>query len=256
MGDKMDMSLDDIIKMSKKGGSGGGGSRGRGTFARAGGSGRGGGPSRPARGRQSNFNRNNRSTPYTRPRELPDKWQHDMFEEHVGGRAGNSGGNGGGNGGGNSGKLLISNLDFGVSDSDIRELFAEFGALKKASIHYDRSGRSKGTADVHFVNKADALKAMKHYNGVPLDGRPMKIQQATSEFDTQNRQNTQGLNKGFDRTRLGQPRVERRRGGGGGGGGGGFRGRGRGGGNRPQLSAEELDAQLDAYNAECKMDTS
>ncbi|MEQ2192711.1 hypothetical protein XENOCAPTIV_015924 [Xenoophorus captivus] len=228
-------------KREGRGGEGGGSRRG-------GSSGRAGGSSRPpvaARSRQNNFHRdrNNRAAPYTRPRELPDKWQHDMFEENEGGR---SAGPGPERQVDDSSKLLISNLDFGVSDSDIKELFEEFGPIKTASVHYDRSGRSKGMADVYFLNKADAVKAMKHYNGVPLDGRPMKIQQATSEVKTQS------SSRGFDRSRLGQPRFERKQGGSS----GGFRGRGRGGEKRPQLSAEELDAQLDAYKSECQMDTS
>ncbi|XP_026159327.1 THO complex subunit 4-like [Mastacembelus armatus] len=250
MADKMNMSLDDIIKLNKKGGSGRGGV----SSEEGGSSGRTGGSSVPKRTRQSNFNRerNKRSTPYTRPRELPDKWQHDMFEEH----SGHSGPSAGAERSiEESSKLLVSNLDFGVSDTDIKELFAEFGTLKKASIHYDRSGRSKGTADIHFEKESEALKAMKHYNGVPLDGRPMKIQQVTTEVEMPSRQSSS--NRRFDRSRLGQPNFERRewnerRQGSG----SGFRGRGRGGSNRPQLSAEELDAQLDAYNAKFQMDTS
>ncbi|KAF5272070.1 hypothetical protein FQA39_LY01153 [Lamprigera yunnana] len=248
MVDKIDMSLDDIIKSNRGGRRGAGAKRGGRGGIRGGGGGarRGGGTFRRSSGGvQRGRNRGGIARPYTRG-DVNSAWKHDLFEGYgprkiaaarslVQSSLGPT-------------RLTVSNLDFGVSDSDIQELFAEFGPLKSAAVHYDRSGRSLGTADVIFERRGDAIKAMKQYHGVPLDGRAMNIQLTTSEIPSVTRGN-----------RLGQPRFPNRnqspRRGGSGGKGRPIRGRGRGAARnqrKPAPTAEELDAELDAYSKEMK----
>ncbi|CAK1580348.1 unnamed protein product [Parnassius mnemosyne] len=252
MVDRIDMALDDIIKANKKGRGGGGAGR-KFDVKRPGRGGGGGFRNNRAGGVLRGRNRGGISKPtnYTRG-DVNSTWKHDMFNEFSDrkiqrGTPLTTGPT----------KLLVSNLDFGVSDSDIQELFSEFGMLKSAAVHYDRSGRSLGTADVVFERRADALKAMKQYNGVPLDGRAMNIQLATSEISTFRNE---------DRSRLaggGGPRRNINRGGGGnrnqgnsqrqrGSGKRGGRGGGPARGKKPVPTAEQLDAELDAYVKEIK----
>ncbi|KAK2633725.1 hypothetical protein Ddye_028517 [Dipteronia dyeriana] len=73
-------------------------------------------------------------------------------------------------------KLYISNLDYDVSNDDIKLLFSEIGELIRYSIHYDKSGRSKGTAEVIYSSQANALAAIRRYNNMNLDGKPIKIE--------------------------------------------------------------------------------
>uniref|UniRef100_C6JS84 RRM domain-containing protein n=1 Tax=Sorghum bicolor TaxID=4558 RepID=C6JS84_SORBI len=45
-----------------------------------------------------------------------------------------------------------------------KELFSDVGHIKRYSINCDRSRRSKGTAEVIFSRRSDALAAVKRYN--------------------------------------------------------------------------------------------
>ncbi|XP_072975071.1 THO complex subunit 4A-like [Typha angustifolia] len=268
----LDMSLDDLIKNNKK--PSGGAPRGRG--------GRGSGPARRAPNRAGN-----RSAPYSIGKAPDSAWQHDMYSDQMA-AAGAVGAAGTGFPGARSSgietgtKLYISNLDYGVSNEDIKELFSEVGDLKRYSINYDRSGRSKGTAEVVFSRRTDALAAVKRYNNVQLDGKPMKIEIIGTNIESPavvpfayngTFGNLNGAPKsgpgrggfvGWPRGGGGSGGASGSAGGGGGSGGGGGggrgRGRGRGGGggggssrgrgrgNQP--SAADLDADLDKYHAE------
>ncbi|VDP89916.1 unnamed protein product [Echinostoma caproni] len=125
------------------------------------------------------------------------------------------------------------------------ELFREFGVIRRATVHYDRSGRSLGTAEVTFTTAMSALKARNHYNGVPLDGRPMVIQLvgagANPEGGMRNRvgpARSPAAGRRFPAARRGTPSPRR------------GRGRGRGRDTRTTVTKEQLDAELAAYNAQ------
>ncbi|CAA7032133.1 unnamed protein product [Microthlaspi erraticum] len=231
----LDMSLDDMIAKNRK-------SRGAGPTR---GSGSGPGPTR-----RNNPNRKtNRSAPYQSSKAPESTWEHDMYSDRSEGlpRSGRS------SAGIETGtKLYLSNLDYGVMNDDIKELFAEVGELKRYTVHFDRSGRSKGTAEVVFSRRGDALAAVKKYNEVQLDGKPMKIEIVGTNPQTAaapGNGNSNGAARRGGQGRGGQQRGGGRRGGGGGRGGGGRGGRRPGKGPAEKLSAEDLDADLDKYHS-------
>ncbi|KAL6325880.1 hypothetical protein AAG906_038369 [Vitis piasezkii] len=265
MATSLDMSLEDIIKRSNSERVRGRGRarRGRGPI---GGSFNGGRMSGipPRRGP---LRVNARPSSYaiaksSRRTKIP--WQHDLFEDSL--RAAGLPGLEAGT------KLYISNLDYGVTNEDIRELFSEIGDIKRYAVHYEKNGRPSGSAEVVYTRRSDAFAAVKRYNNVLLDGKPMKIEIIGSDSDVPvsarvnviggvngKRRRTVVMTPGVGHAR-GSTAINRsssRRGRGGlsngrGRGRAGSRGRGRGRGRKQPVekSAVELDKELDNYHAE------
>ncbi|XP_022635108.1 THO complex subunit 4D isoform X3 [Vigna radiata var. radiata] len=215
MASSLDMSLDDRIKnRSNRGGRGRGG-RGRAQSGRGpSGSLNGGRMAGAVNGRRMTGAGNGGRTSgavrrgplmvNTRPssyaiaksirRTRPFPWQHDLFEDSL--RAAGIQGVEVGT------KLYVSNLDHGVTNEDIRELFSELGELKRYAVHYDKNGHPSGSAEVVYTRRSDAFAALKRYNNVLLDGKPMKIEivGSNAELPVSARVNVTGVNGRRKRT--------------------------------------------------------
>jgi cold-inducible RNA-binding protein len=75
-------------------------------------------------------------------------------------------------------RIFVGNLSFQTQESDIQNLFAQFGEVESASIITDRdTGRSKGFAFV-AMDDTSAEKAISSLNGTELGGRALTVNEA------------------------------------------------------------------------------
>ncbi|MGH9424823.1 MAG: RNA recognition motif domain-containing protein [Terriglobia bacterium] len=117
-------------------------------------------------------------------------------------------------------KLYVGNLSYNTSEDDLRDLFAQAGTVKSATLIRDRdTGRSKGFAFVEMETQEEAEKAISQFHGTQFQDRALTVNMARPREE-------RGGGGGFgggrgggggDRSGGGRPR------GGGGGGGGGRR---------------------------------
>lgn len=93
--------------------------------------------------------------------------------------------------------IYVGNLSYQVTDQEVREMFAQFGTVSKALVIEDReTGRSKGFGFVEMDDAAAGQEAIKQLDGVELDGRSMKVNEARPREPRDNRGGGGGGNRG------------------------------------------------------------
>ena len=112
--------------------------------------------------------------------------------------------------------IYVGNLAFSVTQEELTEAFGQFGRVTSAKIIIDReTGNPRGFAFVEMADNNEALKAIQSMNGVPLQGRPISVNEARPRVPGG------GGGGGFGGPRGGGGGAPRGNGGGGYGGGGG-----------------------------------
>ena len=73
-------------------------------------------------------------------------------------------------------KLFVGNLDFKVTENDLQDAFAAYGAVVEANLIMDRvTGRPRGFSFVTMNSPEEAQKAIDGLNGKDLGGRALNV---------------------------------------------------------------------------------
>lgn len=75
--------------------------------------------------------------------------------------------------------IFVGSLPFKVEESELKEVFEEFGEVTSVKIITDReTGRSKGFGFIEMPDDEAAQKAISEVNGAELYGRTIVVNQA------------------------------------------------------------------------------
>jgi RNA recognition motif-containing protein len=75
--------------------------------------------------------------------------------------------------------IYVGNLPWSLSDTDLQDLFSQYGEVTSATIISDRdTGRSKGFAFVEMPDQSSGSTAIESLNGSELDGRDIRVNEA------------------------------------------------------------------------------
>ena len=80
--------------------------------------------------------------------------------------------------------IYVGSLSYDVTETELENLFSEFGSVSSAKIIADReTGRPKGFGFVEMPNEDEALNAIKSLNEKDVKGREIKVNQARPRED-------------------------------------------------------------------------
>jgi cold-inducible RNA-binding protein len=92
--------------------------------------------------------------------------------------------------------IFVGNLDSAATDSSVRSLFEQFGAVERVHLVTDReTGRPRGFGFVEMSNTDQADKAIVGLNGLSFEGRALNVNEARPKTMGDSRSNGGGFGR-------------------------------------------------------------
>ncbi|MBW4631218.1 MAG: RNA-binding protein [Iphinoe sp. HA4291-MV1] len=93
--------------------------------------------------------------------------------------------------------IFVGNLSYDVEEEDLKEVFLEYGKVKRVQVATDRdTGQKRGFAFVEMETEADEAKAIEELDGAEWMGRNLKVNKAKPRSEGGSSGGRRGNNRG------------------------------------------------------------